>query len=130
MRRGTVLVCILMAACATTGSNGGNMAIETTAAGRPLEGSHCTVTGGTHTWSVTTPATINVGSATGDLRVVCNHAGYRTSETLMRPARPIYPGVGVGLGGGNVGVGVGLNVPVMLTRSGYATRAVVEMAPD
>lgn len=132
MKRWIALLPLVLAACATTGSNGGGMTIETASQGQPLAGASCIVNTGMGSWNVVTPASINVGTVSGDLRVVCNKDGYRTSALLLRPSSPVGSGLGVGIGGGggNVGVGVGLNFPIMLGRGGYPPRVVLEMNPQ
>lgn len=123
---------IALAACATTGSSGGVIAIETTARGQAMAGAHCTVNTGAGSWNVTTPASVTVGSASGDLRVVCNREGFRTSEMIFRPSSPFGSsvGLGVGGGGGNVGVGVGLTFPISLGGGTYPSRVTVDLNPQ
>jgi hypothetical protein len=126
------LLPILLAACATTGAGGGMISIETASAGQPVPGANCRVNTNNQSWNVYTPANINVGPVNGDLRVVCNKDGYRTSEAIFRPSGPVGSnvGLGVGGGGGNVGVGVGLNVPVLLGGRGYPSRITVNLNPQ
>lgn len=126
-----MLIPLALAACATTGSNGGNVAVEATSAGQQLVGASCLVSTGAGSWKVAPPATVPVGSANGDLRVVCNKSGYRTSEIVYKPSygSPNSSlGIGVGGGGGHVGVGLGLGIPISLGAGGYPARVVVEMA--
>lgn len=132
MRRLILLLSITLAACATSGSSGGSIAIETYSRGQPLPGVNCIVNTGSGSWNVVTPATVPVGSASGDLRVVCNKAGYRTSELLFRPSSASGSSLGVGVGGGSghVGVGVGMSVPIILGRDGYPSRVSVDMNPQ
>jgi hypothetical protein len=132
MRHLILLLPIALAACATTGSSGGNITIDTVTRGQSLPGANCMVNTNSGSWNVTTPAALNVGSANGDLRVVCNKEGYRTSEMVYRPSGPYGSsvGLGVGGGGGNVGVGLGLSVPVSLGRGGYPARVTVDMNPQ
>jgi hypothetical protein len=86
-------------------------------------------------WNVITPAAVNVGGINGDLRVVCNKEGYRTSEMVYKPSGPYAPygssvGVGIGGGSGHVGGGVGLSVPIgMGGGRGYPSRVTVDMNP-
>lgn len=132
MRYLILLVPMLAAACATTGSGGGSVAIGTRAGGQEVVGADCNVSTGAGNWNVVTPATVTVGSASGDLRVVCNKPGYRTSEVIFRPSNPLGSsvGLGVGGGGGNVGVGVGLNFPVRLGGGSYPSQVTVDMNPQ
>ena len=132
MRRWTVLLPLAIAACATTGpGGGGNVVIETAAGGQAVAGAACTVTTNSGAWKVLTPASLNLGTPSGDLRVVCDKNGYRTSEVVYRPSTPFGSSVGVGVGGGsgNVGVGVGLSMPVLLGRGGYPSRITVNLNP-
>jgi len=116
MRYLILLLLMVLAACATTGSSDGSIAIETVSSGQALSGADCAVSTNGGNWTVFTPSAVMVGSANGDLRVVCNKAGYRTSEMIFKPSNPLGSSVGLGVGGGsgNVGVGVGLNFPVLL----------------
>ena len=71
-------------------------------------------------FAVVTPATVPVRNTPGDLRVVCDRQGYRTSEVIYRGlgygGYSGYggPSVGLGLGGGggNVGFGLGFGFPI------------------
>ncbi len=131
MRYLILLLPITLAACATMGSYNGAIAIETTSAGQALVGANCTVNTLAGNWDVTTPATAPVGSASGDLRVVCNKRGYRTSEVVYRPSSPLNSNVGIGIGGGGrVGVGLGLGIPVGLGGGSYPSRIAVDMNPQ
>lgn len=131
MRHLILLLPIALAACATTGSSGGNIAIETVSRGQPVTGAQCLVSTNAGNWNIVTPTTVNVGSASGDLRVVCNKEGYRPSEAIFRPYSPVGSSVGIGAGGGgrNLGVGVGLNFPVLLGGGTYPSRVTVELNP-
>ena len=128
MRYLILLLSFALAACATTGSGNGMVSIETTSGGQPLPGAHCGVSTGSGNWSVTTPASVPVGSPHGDLRIVCNKVGYRTSEVVYRPSSPVNSNVGIGVGsGGRVGVGIGLGFPVGLGGGGYPSRVAGEL---
>lgn len=132
MRRLILSLPIALAACATTGTNG-VIAIDTISGGRPLPGAACVVTTNSGSWNVVTPGIVQVGGMNGDLHVVCNKAGYRTSELVFKPAG-VYGsgysmGLGVGGGGGHVGGGVGLSVPIATSGGGYPSRATVELRP-
>jgi hypothetical protein len=130
MRRLILVLSLALAACATTQSSGG-ITVETTSQGQPLAGANCEVRTGAGSWNVVTPGTVNVGDALGDLRVVCDKPGFRTSEMIYRTSGSAYsgPNVGVGVGGGsgNVGVGLGLSVPILSARGGYPARITVNM---
>lgn len=131
MRHLILLVPIALAACATTGSGGDGMAIETVSRGEQVTGASCSVSTNAGTWNVVTPASLQGISANGDLRVLCNKPGYRTSEVIHRPSNPLGSsvGLGVGSGGGNVGVGVGLNFPIRVGGGHYPSRVTVELNP-
>ena len=79
---------------------------------QPLEGASCEVETGAGKWTVTTPGSVQVGLPQGDLRVVCNKQGYRTSEVVFRrsgnPGVLSASGVGVGVGGGFGGSAIAL----------------------
>lgn len=132
MRRLILLLPIALVACATTGKGDGSISIDTTSNGQAVSGANCTVNTNGGSWNVTTPGTVAVGAANGDLRVVCNKEGYRTSEMIYKPSGPVGSsvGLGVGGGGGNVGVGVGLNFPVRLGGGSYPSQVTVKMNPQ
>lgn len=122
----------LLVACASpgVGRSDGNVVVEAASNGQALQGAQCTVTNGAGRWNVVTPASAPVGSPVGDLRIICNKDGYRTSEVVYRPSGGVTPNVGVGVGGGSghVGLGVGLGIPVFGSiGEGYPSRVVVEM---
>ena len=132
MRYPVLLVSIALAACATMGPGSDSITLETYSRGQPLQGVNCTVSTASGSWNVVAPATIQVGSANGDLRVICNKEGYRTSELLFKPssASGSSLGLGVGGGGGHVGVGLGMSVPITLGSGGYPSRVSVELNPQ
>ncbi|RZI40558.1 hypothetical protein EGT07_23270 [Herbaspirillum sp. HC18] len=127
------LLPLAIAACATPGPSGGMISIETSSRGAEVAGANCQVNIGPSSWNVVTPATINAENVAGDLRVVCNKEGYRTSETIFRPSGN-YSGssVGVGLGGGsgNVAGGVGLSFPISFGSGTYPSRVRVDLNPQ
>lgn len=129
---------LLLSACATNPPFDGRVEILSTARDQPLEGADCVVATDTGSWSVRTPGHAQVGTPNGDLRVVCNKAGYRTSEVIHRnDAAPRGSGatrVGVGIGGGSggyggVGVSLGFGFPVAGARGDYPSRVTVDMTP-
>jgi hypothetical protein len=134
MRHLILLLPIALAACATTGSGGSRISIETASKGQAVSGANCVVSTHGGNWTVTTPATVNVGDVNGDLRVVCNKEGYRTSELVFRPysGGPYGSSVGLGVGGGsgNVGVGLGMSVPLGFGGRGYPARVTVDLNPQ
>lgn len=130
---------MVLAACASTEPVADKgITVETVSRQQVINGAECVVSNGNGSWKVTTPGTVNPGGANGDLRVVCNKAGYRTSEFLFRPTN--YPvassgtslGIGVGGGGRSVGGGIGFSLPIG-GRSGnngnYPPRVTVELSP-
>jgi hypothetical protein len=136
-RLGIVTLVLAVAACATPPVSN-DVSIETASAGQFLSGASCTVQTPEGSFNVMTPATVPVRNTTGDLRVVCNRPGFRTSEVLYRGMG--YggyngyggPSVGLGLGGGggNVGFGLGLGFPIGGIRNNSGPpRIVVEMTP-
>ncbi|MGE5650514.1 hypothetical protein [Noviherbaspirillum sp. UKPF54] len=133
MRHLILLLTMTLAACATTGSGGHGLSVETVSHGQAVvTGANCTVSTGGASWNVITPATVPIESAGGDLRVVCSKPGYRTSELIVKPSSPVGSSMGVGVGGGsgNVGVGVGLNFPIRMGGGGYPSRVTVELNPQ
>ncbi|MGH8806489.1 MAG: hypothetical protein ACREX0_01255 [Noviherbaspirillum sp.] len=132
MRYLILLLPMAIAACATTGSSDGRVTIETASRGQALAGANCAVSTNGGNWNVLTPAAVTVGSASGDLRVICNKPGYRTAEMIFKPSSPLGSnvGLGVGGGGGNVGVGVGLNFPISVGGGTYPSRVTVELNPQ
>jgi hypothetical protein len=131
MRYLILSVSFALAACATTGSGNSVVSIETASNGQALPGASCSVNTGAGSWTVTTPATVPAGSPSGDLRVVCNKSGYRTSEVVYRPSSPVNSNIGIGVGtGGRVGVGLGFGIPLGLGRGGYPSRITVDMNPQ
>jgi hypothetical protein len=112
--------------------------IETASAGQFLPGANCTVQTAAGSYSVVTPASVPVRNASGDLRVVCDRPGYRTSEVLYRGlghgGYSAYggPSIGLGIGGGsgNVGYALGFGFPVGgVSGNSLPPRIVVEMTP-
>lgn len=133
MRRSILILSLALAACATTGSGGGDITLETTSKGQPLAGATCVVHTGAGNWTVATPGTVVVGRPSGDLHVVCDKPGYRTSELIYKPSSGYSGssmGIGVGGGSGHVGMGVGLSFPLMLGGGSYPARITVEMNPE
>ena len=136
-----ILFPAMLCACSSTPQRPeGQIDILTTAQGTPLSGAECTVDTGAGNWKVVTPAVVNVGEPRGDLRVVCNRAGFRTSEVLVRGGAGGYtPGgtrVGVGVGGGSwgshsgIGISLGFGFPLSGgSRSHYPAQVLVEMTP-
>ena len=135
---GMLALILAVGACATPPVSN-DLGIETASAGQYLAGANCTVQTIEGSFNVVTPATVPVRNTPGDLRVVCNRQGYRTSEVIYRglgyggySAYGGGPSVGLGLGGGggNVGFGLGLGFPIGGVAGNSApSRIVVEMTP-
>ncbi|RJG00461.1 hypothetical protein [Noviherbaspirillum sedimenti] len=127
---------LALAACASmdAGEKKG-ITIETTSRQQVVAGASCVVSNGNGSWQVVTPATVDTGGVNGDLRVVCNKSGYRTSEFLFRPSAYASSGtslgIGVGGGGRRVGGGVGFSLPLGGNGGGgsYPSQVAVEMSP-
>lgn len=127
----------LLASCASTKPADGRIEIQSTAGSQPLEGAQCEVETGAGKWTVSTPGSVQVGEPQGDLRVVCNKEGYRTSEVVFRRSGRSGPGassVGVGVGGGfggysSVGISLGFGFPLSSARTSYPSQVVVDMTP-
>ena len=132
-------VVVSLSGCVTTPPFDGRIEILTTSRDQPLAGADCVVTTDAGSWTVQTPAHATVGDPRGDLRVVCNKAGYRTSEVIHR--NPSGRGlnssgtrVGVGIGGGTggysgVGVSLGFGFPLAGRRNDYPSQITVDMTP-
>ena len=132
-------VLVSLSGCVTTPPFDGRVEILTTSREQPLTGADCVVTTNAGSWTVQTPAHATVGDPNGDLRVVCNKAGYRTSEVIHR--NPAGRGlnssgtrVGVGIGGGTggysgVGVSLGFGFPLTGKRNDYPSQVTVDMTP-
>lgn len=127
-----------LSACVTTPPFDGRVEILSTVRDQPLDGADCVVTTDSGSWTVQTPGFAAVGKMNGDLRVVCNKSGYRTSEVIHRHSgagrRPGATRVGVGIGGGSggysgVGVSLGFGFPLAGVRSDYPSRVIVDMTP-
>ena len=135
-----MLSVLLASGCATKPPFDGRVEILTTSREQALTGADCVVTTDAGSWTVQTPGYATVGDPNGDLRVVCNKAGYRTSEVIhrSRTGRGLNSSgtrVGVGVGGGlggysGVGVSLGFGFPLTGTRNDYPSQVTVDMAPQ
>jgi hypothetical protein len=126
-------IAAMLGACATAPVSN-DVIIEAASRGQPIPDVSCLVQAVEGSTQITTPARLPIRNTRGDLRVVCDKPGYRTSEVLYRagvyggPASTV--GLGVGSGGGGVGFGLGLGVPVGGgAPAGVPARVVVEMNP-
>jgi len=124
---------LLLGACATGGQGDGRVSFATASNGYEFGGANCVVQTGSGSWNIVTPATLQLGDANGELRIICNRRGYRTSELRLPPyGQSSGKSMGVGLGGGSGGVGVGLgfSLPIMTGGGSYPPRVVVNMYPQ
>lgn len=134
-----IAVVLSLSGCATTPPFDGRVEILTTSREKPLTGADCAVTTNSGSWNVQTPGFASVGDPNGDLRIVCNKAGYRSSEVIHRSHAGRGPGsdgtrVGVGVGGGlggysGVGVSLGIGLPLGGARGDYPSQVIVDMTP-
>jgi hypothetical protein len=136
MKRSLILLTTLaLSACATMGG-GNSITVETAVRGQALPGVNCNVRTGSGNWNIVTPATLALGSTSGDLRILCDKPGYRTSEFVFTPTgsygTPGSVGIGLGGGGGHVGFGVGLGFPVEFggSRGSYPSKVTIDMNPN
>jgi hypothetical protein len=131
MRYLILLLSLALSACAATRMGNSSIGIETVSRGQVLTGAECTVNTAAGSWRVISPASAPVGSPAGDLRVICNKNGYRTSEVIYRPYGASNSSLGIGIGGGsgNVGVGLGMGFPIGSGGGAYPSRITVEMNP-
>lgn len=129
MRHLILLLPVVLIACAMTGPSGNGIYIETSSMGQPLAGASCVVRTNNGSWNVSTPGLVNVGAVNGELRVVCEKAGYLTSEVQYKVFSPGNSSVAIGIagGGGSAGFGLGLNIPVGSGATGYPSKVTVEM---
>ena len=129
-----------LAACATQPAPPvGQLQVVTLAQGKPLAGAECVVSNLSGSWQVTTPGMVMLGEPNGDLRVVCNHPGYRSSEVIYRlPVGALSNSgtrVSVGVGGGSfgtssgVGVSMGLGFPLGSSKQRYPAQLTVDLTP-
>jgi hypothetical protein len=117
----------------------GQIEVVSTTKGKPLSGAACVVSNLSGSWQITTPGTAMVGEPNGDLRVVCEHPGYRSSEVIYRlPGGTVGNSgtrVSVGVGGGSfgtasgVGVSMGIGFPLGSLRQRYPSQLTVELTP-
>lgn len=129
MKYSILVLSVLLAACASTGPNNGQVTVVTVENGQELQGADCTVLHDTKSWNIVTPATLAIGGASGELRVVCSKPGYRSSEVRLPPVGQSGSSVGVGLGGvtGAVGLGLGFRLPITTGGGYYPPRITVNM---
>jgi hypothetical protein len=134
MRHLLYILPVILSACASVEQGNGNVSIQAVSAGQAVPDADCQVSTYAGRWNVTTPGTVPVGSPNGDLRVLCNKAGYRASEVVYAPSYGSSgSSIGLGIGGigSRVGAGIGLGVPIGGgNRGGYPSTITVEMNPQ
>lgn len=127
-----ILLPLLLTACASGFGNRQVTIATATPNGQEFAGASCAVLTDSRSWNVTSPATLDI-PVNGDLRIVCNKAGYRTSELRLPPiGQGGGSSVGLGMGGGSgaVGVGLGFSLPVSSGGSNYPPRILITMSPQ
>lgn len=132
MRYISLLLPLVLTACATGNWGDGRVTVVTASNGQEFGGASCAVMNNAASWNVTTPGTLEIGRASGELRIICNKPGYRTSELRLPPyGQQSGSSMGVGLGGGSGGVGLGLGFSLPISSGGgsYPPRIVVNMYP-
>jgi hypothetical protein len=129
-------VCML-SACSTLPPYSGKIAISTTSLSQPVTGASCELRTDAGKWTIITPAIAPVGQIAGDLHVVCELQGYRTSEVIFRSGArglqssrvAVGAAGGSGGGGGCVGLSIGFGLPLGDTQFSYPNAIVVDMTP-
>ncbi len=134
-----MLVTLLVSCASQPSPPAGQLQVLSTAQGKPLTGAARVVSKLSCSWNVQTPATVMVGDPNGDLRVVCEHPGYRSSEVIYRmPGGGVSKSgtrVNVGVGGGSfcsasgVGVSMGIGFPLGAVRQRYPSQLTVDLTP-
>ncbi len=129
------IVC-MMSACSTLPPYSGKIAISTTSLSLPVTGASCEVRTDAGKWTIITPAIAPVGQIAGDLHVVCELQGYRTSEVIFRSgarglqsSRVTVGAAGGSGGGGGMGLSIGFGLPLGDTQFSYPNEIVVDMTP-
>ena len=131
MRRLLPVVSLALVACATTGAEFSTVQVETQSGGHPLAGAICVIFTPRGSQQIVTPATVSMGDERGDMRVVCDKPGFRSSEFIYRPALAGGSSFGLGAGsGGRFGFGFGLSFPLGGGSSRYPERIVVDLNPQ
>ena len=136
-RLSVALFFFMLSACSTLPPYTGKIAISTTSLSQAVTGASCEVRTDAGRWTIITPAIASVGQIAGDLHVVCQLQGYRTSEVIFRSgARGLQSSRvavgamgGSGGGGGGVGLSIGLGLPIGDTQFTYPNEIVVDMTP-
>jgi hypothetical protein len=127
---------LLLTACAALPEYEGKLQVLTTSRSQALAGAECVVETAAGKWTLITPGNVTVGKPAGDLRIVCNKEGFRTSELVYRAGSGMGSttrlGVGVGRGvgiGSGAGISLGMGFPLGGGRYDYPPRVVVDLTP-
>jgi hypothetical protein len=133
MRMVSVLALAAMLGACASAPVSNDVIFETVSRGQPLPDASCLVQTIEGSARISTPARLPLRNTQGDLRVVCDKPGFRTSEVLYRAGLYGAPAGSVGLGvasGGSVGVGLGFGLPIGGPGpAGIPERVLVEMNP-
>jgi len=121
----TALLGLALAGCASN-KNDEQVSIATAENGQLFEGAACTVQTDKQSWDITTPVTLDIGAADGELRIACTKDGYDRSELRLMPGQTASngPSVGLGLGGASggigsiIGAGLSLSLPFGKSQTG------------
>lgn len=126
-----MLLPLMLAACVSGPQGEQGMVLETAVRGQSIAGARCSATIGSLRWDVTTPAILGVTGARGELHIVCDMPGFRTSELYFRPEPGITSSGSVGFGsrGYGSGVGLGLSFPLGSAAAPYPKRLVIDLNP-
>lgn len=122
---------VFLTGCVSTSPGEQGILLETAAQGQPITGASCVATIGTLRWDVTTPAVLAVGGARGELHIVCNQPGFRTSELIFHPETNATSGGSASFGSGGYGSGFGLSIgfPLSSAAAPYPKRLVIDLNP-
>ena len=131
VRSAALVLPLLLAACVSTPGSEPAIVLETAARGQPEPGANCVASIGSVRWQVTTPAVLAVGGARGELHIVCDKPGFRSSELIFRPEAGAASGASIGFGSGGYGtsIGLGLSFPLSGASATYPKRLVIDLNP-
>ena len=138
MRLTAVVSGLLLSSCAGLPNDDGKLEVLTMSRSQAVTGAECVVETGAGKWTLITPGSTSVGRPAGDLRVVCNKEGYRTSEVIHRAGSGTGSstrlGVGIGRGvsigsGSGAGISLGMGFPLGGGPNSYPSQVVVDLTP-
>lgn len=117
-------IAALLPGCASVvGGLNQKIAVETTAKGAAVEGAECTLANSKGTWSVTTPGSVSVHRAYGDLAVTCKHEKWPEGTATVKSLTKALAYGNVIVGGA---IGVGVDVATGAAYD-YPQRLMIEM---